>query len=373
MALSDWFMAPSAGNVRTIPGDAQQAESQRSYLSDMMGGLQGNQQSLIGFGLGLMSGNSKADAWGNALVGAQRGMVLDASTRKEKKAEEEAAKRRAMYERIGAQMKIDPQIAQDPELMQKLIAQRMQPDDGQIVGSGQTGYFKVFRDGRKVPIIDRQPTKAELLAASDPQAAETMRLNEVFGDPGVGYRWKPGVNGAPPTQEYVPGGARDPTTQASTAATREKRESARRTQKLITGELGVLQDLVDKHGSEWSSTEARTSMGSTYTNLQMQLKNLYDLGAITGPDMEILNDLIPNPTSLWENATDMNPFGSTSMKQRFAAARQTLERIVENNLRVFEGQEPVFPKAGETPSTPKTSAGAIAPGTYTWTPDGGLR
>lgn len=39
-------------------------------------------------------------------------------------------------------------------------------------------------------------------------------------------------------------------------------------------------------------------LGTKFTNLQMQLKNLYELGAITGPDLQLLNNAVTDPTSM---------------------------------------------------------------------------
>lgn len=45
-------------------------------------------------------------------------------------------------------------------------------------------------------------------------------------------------------------------------------------------------------------SQKAAELGTKFTNLQMQLKNLYELGAITGPDLTLLNNAITDPTSM---------------------------------------------------------------------------
>jgi hypothetical protein len=74
-------------------------------------------------------------------------------------------------------------------------------------------------------------------------------------------------------------------------------------------ELGNLEDAVKLYKDELDKTGPtfRTAspeglkLKTAFTNLQMQLKNLYELGAITGPDMALLNSAITDPASLQAN------------------------------------------------------------------------
>lgn len=43
----------------------------------------------------------------------------------------------------------------------------------------------------------------------------------------------------------------------------------------------------------------RAAIGTAFTDLQMRLKEAYELGAITGPDMSVLQSAITDPTSAW--------------------------------------------------------------------------
>lgn len=64
---------------------------------------------------------------------------------------------------------------------------------------------------------------------------------------------------------------------------------------------------INDYLSDLSNSDPRTvfpgskkaaELGTKFTNVQMQLKNLYELGAITGPDLTLLNNAITDPTSM---------------------------------------------------------------------------
>lgn len=70
----------------------------------------------------------------------------------------------------------------------------------------------------------------------------------------------------------------------------------------------------------------RAALSSAFTDLQMRLKEAYELGAITGPDMQVLQSAITDPTSAWGMArgavSGTKPFEAQIAQSKAALARQ---------------------------------------------------
>lgn len=66
----------------------------------------------------------------------------------------------------------------------------------------------------------------------------------------------------------------------------------------LTENLAAYKAMVAQHGTTEFTGPASEQMASLATSIKMNLKNLYDLGAITGPDMAILGSQVPDPTSM---------------------------------------------------------------------------
>lgn len=65
-----------------------------------------------------------------------------------------------------------------------------------------------------------------------------------------------------------------------------------------------LEDMVDEHGTEsFSLGSASKIMGEKYGNLILQLKELKNLGVLQKIDIEALEKVVPNPTSLMRTQT----------------------------------------------------------------------
>jgi hypothetical protein len=129
---------------------------------------------------------------------------------------------------------------------------------------------------------------------------------------------------------------------------------ARRSAESLKTELKVFKDLVDKNGAEMAPGRAKAAMQTVYTNIQMQLKNLYELGAITGPDMQILERMLENPTA--EGAFEYlgkayNRGGRTS------AQVEQVERIINNSL--ANAEKNLGGRSGGRSGSPGGAQGAV--------------
>ena len=52
-------------------------------------------------------------------------------------------------------------------------------------------------------------------------------------------------------------------------------------------------------------------MKTTYTDLLLQAKEAYNLGVLSGPDLELMENVINNPTSM---ASGMNPWAGGNIR-----------------------------------------------------------
>lgn len=106
---------------------------------------------------------------------------------------------------------------------------------------------------------------------------------------------------------------------------------------------------------------------ATFTDLQMKTKALFELGVITGPDMQILQGAITDPTTIRGSMM----LGKDALMEQLGVLRSAAERS-KNNLKEVYGQsegeapKPSTPSAAP-PSTartgiPKTAAEAQAAG-----------
>lgn len=98
-------------------------------------------------------------------------------------------------------------------------------------------------------------------------------------------------------------------------------------------------DLIKKHGGFEMGGASGAKMKSTYGDLLLQLKNQFELGAITGPDMKLMNNVLPDPESEASGARDLfawaDPTGTIKSSSEGALAQ--LDKL-ENSLDDKVGQ-----------------------------------
>lgn len=86
--------------------------------------------------------------------------------------------------------------------------------------------------------------------------------------------------------------------------------------------LKDLRKTFDSTGTEYFPTGGKTKLQSQYTNLQLQLKELFNLGVLNGPDLDLMNKIMVDPTSFGSQT-----FGGTS---RAKAGMDEVERFLQN-------------------------------------------
>jgi hypothetical protein len=106
--------------------------------------------------------------------------------------------------------------------------------------------------------------------------------------------------------------------------------------------LNELKNLVNANGIEILPTDAKRRMESVYSDLKVQLKELANLGALTGPDMAIIEQQLKDPTSL------MNAFQAQGVLESIDQTLQNAKSRVQSEA-VARGFEPTFiePTAGK--------------------------
>ena len=126
----------------------------------------------------------------------------------------------------------------------------------------------------------------------------------------------------------------------------------------LAGSLKQFKDEVKANpttGAKWLPTGSDTArMQAKYTSLLMGLKDLYTLGALTGPDMSIIESQITNPAS-WS--------GKFTTKKGFEDQIQVVEDMLKRSSANLENAY------GRTPKATKKALEALPGGTSSGIPN----
>lgn len=150
---------------------------------------------------------------------------------------------------------------------------------------------------------------------------------------------------------------------------------AKRAETTLRGIDKTLSDyeaLVTTHGPQIAPGKPKGQLTGAYANLQMELKNLYELGALTGPDVEVLGRMITPPDALTAN---LNPYAKEQMLAQLKEAKKTIKEKKEAFGATYGIQ---FPDAGGPGGGPARISGdadynALPSGAEFIAPDGSRR
>lgn len=160
---------PTGGNGILNFGNPQSGAG-----GSFMDNIANNRQALLGLGMGLMGGSSKQEAWSNALQGMQRGGLMDSANAKATLEKQQKEKRAAALKALAQKYGLDPSVSDDPELAQKVLQQRMEPDNGSIVQSNGK-YYRIFKDPSKpAQEVSGVEAQREWKTAANPATGETV-------------------------------------------------------------------------------------------------------------------------------------------------------------------------------------------------------
>ena len=155
---------------------------------------------------------------------------------------------------------------------------------------------------------------------------------------------------------------------------RTQREKVNQSFKAIDEELNRYVELVKQEGVSAIPGQARDKLNTVRQGIMLQLKELFNLGVLNGPDLSLMERMIYDPvvdvtkegglTSLPDQLVTGIAGGSLGIASPGDRAEQSaneLRRMMENIKRSVANQPGADP-----PTLPQG-------GTFDWTPDGGLR
>ena len=103
-------------------------------------------------------------------------------------------------------------------------------------------------------------------------------------------------------------------------------------------------------GSTMWPGKRKDELGIAHRDLQMQMKELYNLGVLNGPDLDLMNQILIDPTSVAGNV--MDALGIADMEERIPANIAQVRQLMKNRT------EPALQQLGIDPETlmPKQKA-----------------
>ena len=104
-------------------------------------------------------------------------------------------------------------------------------------------------------------------------------------------------------------------------------------------------------------------MRGKYQSLLMGVKDLYDLGALTGPDMSIITQQLTNPASFSGVFTSRD-----AMKEQIGVLEDMLKRSEQNLSSTYNRKMPKASEAGLAGEKPAAPAVRMMPGAPVWDP-----
>lgn len=102
--------------------------------------------------------------------------------------------------------------------------------------------------------------------------------------------------------------------------------------KQVTGAVNLTDAISDYQSKikgfsvkDFASPDKRAEMGNLYNNMMLQAKEAYNLGVLNGPDYEILQKVVKDPTNISSLA-----FTNTALSKQADSLRKTASDIVKN-------------------------------------------
>jgi hypothetical protein len=195
--------------------------------------------------------------------------------------------------------------------------------------------------------------------------------NKITTTPPAGYRWK-----ADGTLEAIPGGPADQKTEQKmdelqvpgwelTGTVRPKPTEAEKLRSAVgslykfENSISAMKKFVDENGSFQYLGEAGADMRGLATDLQMEAKELYNLGVLNGQDFVIISKAIASPDSLGSFFT-RSATRQAELDRVLTQMREKVDSKMKSTgyVRSSENDEPPPPPSsgdasGQNSSTPK--------------------
>lgn len=161
---------------------------------------------------------------------------------------------------------------------------------------------------------------------------------EVYGKPEGGMMPNPDFNKDAPVNAdnpyYIPqpGGSKDP-------ASKNQKDYAKLNSAIKKTEAALdrYETMFDQTGTKIKPDGDKLALNTTYKDLMLQLKELFNLGVLNGPDLEIMEQYLQNPTS--GIAVIYEAFGGRDgFKRQMQLVRDKIQSEVQINREVFLGE-----------------------------------
>ena len=138
--------------------------------------------------------------------------------------------------------------------------------------------------------------------------------------------------------------------QRPTATDAKKMKEGNQAKKIISDQLIEYKKLVEKHGSETFGGSASNKMSQRLKIIQLNAKNLEELGALQAPDIEILEKMLPDATDFLGS---FNPY----RKENVLDGLKIYEEYIDDRLNKTAETRGYTPKAETKQSLKKSKGG----------------
>ena len=264
---------------------------------------------------------NQSPEWQDLALNRRTGDPMAAERARMMRAEEERARREAEIREQQLQMQMaqqqkeqerqqytqalltagssqNPALLQDPAFQSQLRMKAAAYGDPAALQAG--GLLQAPQDPLK-PTATMQNI-AQIARPGTPEYEALMReaiikpknsvtINNGLLKPPTGYTWLDETNPAAGVKPLT-GGPADP------AASNEGREAASNIAR-VDQSLANYRDAVTRIGTQVLPTSEKIVLSGAHTDLLMEMKELYNLGVLNGPDYTLMLGVIKDPTSAW--------------------------------------------------------------------------
>lgn len=241
---------------------------------------------------------------------------------------------------------------QDALLKQAALAQKMQGDQGGPFGdSMQARAWDVVLKAQQNPALTQTPEYAAAVAIIErpnvmqgPEGAidMTQRLPERFQRPGAAMP-QGGQQQAPAQPQ---GGPQVIQGTEKLSADQKEYDKAFEPLRGLQAEFKDYAEALDQYGGQYGmfgkgigdyDPEAEQILQSRHKSLQLQLKSpqLFQLGVLAGPDMDILNGFLPDPTDI---EALIKSGGPEKAERKLRAGYNEAARYINNKIDAYNAR-----------------------------------
>ena len=106
--------------------------------------------------------------------------------------------------------------------------------------------------------------------------------------------------------------------------------------------MDKLISLVDEYGTEIIAWTVKTQMKTLYNDALLQAKEIYNLWVLNWPDIDIMMDVIPNPTG-WRAKFSQLFWAGISYREALRNSKGSVQWVAESNARLLWLGKPETP------------------------------